>query len=147
VRDAETLEAMGRIDCVLLDKTGTLTTGSPTVKSVVAVSPAAVLGGTAPLGQDDLLRLAASASQLSQHPLAKAIVERAGEMGFPLETIAEFHNMPGLGVEARVAGKSVCVGSRAFMRSKGIDFAPMEKELESATSAGLTVVVVGVDQS
>ncbi|MCH8146649.1 MAG: HAD-IC family P-type ATPase, partial [Planctomycetes bacterium] len=116
VRDAAALEAAGQVDVVLLDKTGTLTTGMPVVKEVVdeAIGPAT-------LDDNEVLRLAASAEQFSQHPLAKAIVAKAKERGLTLSDPDSYESRAGLGVTARMEGRTIRVGSTAFLSDAGID--------------------------
>lgn len=101
VRDAATLERAGAIDRVIWDKTGTLTSGTP---SVVHVAP------TAPMNESELLRLAAGAEQFSSHPLAGAIVAEARRRGMSLPDPDEFRVTPGRGVTARIDGREILVG-------------------------------------
>ncbi|MFH1111276.1 MAG: cation-translocating P-type ATPase [Planctomycetota bacterium] len=105
IRDAAALETAGRIDWMFLDKTGTLTTGSPTVQEVIGVG----------LGGDDLLRLAACAEHYSQHPLARAIVTEAKRRGLPLVAPSEFENRAGQGVRATINSQTVHVGSVSYL--------------------------------
>lgn len=135
VRDAAALEAAGAVDTVLLDKTGTLTTGRPVVADVVASN------GNA----DDLLRLAASAEQYSQHPLARAIVAAARERGLTLEDPDSFESTPGAGVVAKLAGGTWIVGSAAFLNAKGADAAGAAAVIEQAAARGQSVVLAAVD--
>jgi Cu+-exporting ATPase len=110
-RDAAALETLGRIDTVVWDKTGTLTEGRPVVVAVTS----------APSGDArELLRLAASAEQFSPHPLAKAIVAHARRNDVSLAEPDEFESVPGGGVAARVAGKSIVVGSRSFLAARAV---------------------------
>jgi Cu+-exporting ATPase len=101
IKGGEALEMAARIDTVLLDKTGTITAGRPRVTLVAAVN-----GFT----EDEVLRLAASAEQYSEHPLGKAIVESARERGLPLTPSGEFSAQAGFGIRARVAGREIMVG-------------------------------------
>jgi Cu+-exporting ATPase len=105
IRDAAALETAGRIDWMFLDKTGTLTTGLPTVQDVIGVG----------LGADDLLRFAACAEQYSQHPLARAIVTEAKRRGLPLVDPSEFENHAGQGVVAKINSQTVHVGSVSYL--------------------------------
>jgi Cu+-exporting ATPase len=104
-RDAEALEAAGTIDTVVWDKTGTLTTGRHQVSSVET------LAGT----EQELIRLAASVEQHSEHPLADAIVSYAEEMGFAADEVSEFRNRPGKGAVATIGGQTVAIGNAALM--------------------------------
>ncbi len=101
IKGGEALEMAARIDTVLLDKTGTITAGKPRVTRVTAFN-----GFT----EDEVLRLAASAEQYSEHPLGKAIVESARERGLVVTPSDEFSAQAGLGVRARVGGREIVVG-------------------------------------
>lgn len=138
VRDAAALEATGRADVVLLDKTGTLTTGRPSVTHVVEHG--------AGLEARDVLRMAAAVEQFSSHPLARAIVAKAREWGLELERPESYEQKAGLGVTARLNGKSVIVGSREFLERNGIDCREVAERLERLTTDGQTAVLVGMDQ-
>ncbi len=146
IRDAAALEAAGRIDRLFLDKTGTLTIGSPTVQEVVAKG----------VGGDELLQLAGSAEQLSQHPLARAIVAEAKRRGLPLVDPGEFENRAGLGVRAKINGYTVHVGSKTYLQDNGIQVdlsnepqalacAESPRGLKSAARSDRSLVLVGVD--
>ena len=114
VRNAEALETLAKVDTLVVDKTGTLTIGRPLVASVGVIE-----GGG--LSKDDLLRLAASVEQASEHPLARAIVESAQEKGLQLPPVTEFLATPGGGAEGNVLGKIVWVGSSKFLLEKGVN--------------------------
>ncbi len=103
IRNAEALEALQRIDTLVVDKTGTLTEGKPKLASVN--------------GEPEILRLAASLEVASEHPLAAAIVEGARERGLALSQPSNFRSTPGLGVEGTVDGHTVVVGNRAFLHA------------------------------
>ena len=131
IKNGEALERGEKIDIVLFDKTGTLTQGKP---RVVAVLPS---NGT----EDDLLRLAASAEQLSEHPLARAIVMAAREKSLPLAEPAEFANLAGKGVRTRLESADVLIGSPRLLNEEGITFSASEAELIATHEAqGRTVV-------
>ena len=100
IRNAEALETLGKIDTLVVDKTGTLTEGKPTVAAVN--------------GDDEMLRLAASLEVASEHPLAAAIVERA--KGMTLSKPLNFRSTPGMGVEGIVDGRRVQVGNRQYIK-------------------------------
>ncbi len=138
VRDAPALEASGRIDAMLLDKTGTLTTGRPAVDIVVAVDDE-------PDAIGDVIRLAASAEQYAQHPLARAIVAHARSLELELDEPDGFTNDPGRGVEARFQDDIIRVGSAAFLISRGID-AAAAATLTNGMPAGQSVVWVAKNQ-
>ena len=119
------LEQLGRVDTVVLDKTGTLTYGEPEVQSLVVASGAAV---------DDVLRLMASAELRSEHPLGKTLVRYARAQGVtPVEPEA-FHYTPGLGISATVNGERILVGNEALLRKHGIAL-PGELLTQQSTAA------------
>jgi Cu+-exporting ATPase len=163
VRDAAALEAAGRIDVMLFDKTGTLTTGVPRVSRVVAAEaiwadddeksptpspslhPSPRKGeGVSAIGsvEDDLLRIAASAEQFSQHPLARAIVEEARSRGLDLVEPDDFENRPGAGVRVHVGREEILAGSLTFLRDNGIDLSRADEQLKQLAEAGRSVVLV-----
>jgi Cu+-exporting ATPase len=111
VRNAEALEMLARVDTLVIDKTGTLTEGKPRVIDVQ------MLPGVF-TQKDELLRLAASVEQSSEHPLARAIVDAAKDKQLSLYTVSGFRAEPGGGAEARVNGRPILVGSRKFVESK-----------------------------
>jgi Cu+-exporting ATPase len=110
IRDIDALQMAQRIDTVVLDKTGTLTMGNPSVETIVPVDG---------LSQDQLLELAASVEQFSAHPLAKAIVARARSNGAVLAEPRSFTSEAGLGVIAELAGRQLLVGSDALLSKFG----------------------------
>jgi Cu+-exporting ATPase len=111
IKDAESLEVAGKVDTIVLDKTGTLTEGKPTVVNYVTV------GGTADNNEINLLRLVAAIERLSEHPIAEAIVMYAKLQGvrFPLPDVVKFEAISGAGVEGFVEGNWVQVGSGRWM--------------------------------
>ena len=135
VRDGAALEVAGRITAVVLDKTGTITSGQP---SVVALRPAT---GTT---EDDLLRLAAAAERGSEHPLAEAVVRMAAEREIELPAVTDFAAIPGGGVRATVEGRQVLVGSERLLAEQGVDVGGAE-EAGQVAEAGHTPVLVAVD--
>jgi Cu+-exporting ATPase len=109
IRDIDALQKAERIQTVVLDKTGTITRGKPRVAGVSALNGAS---------EDEVLRLAASAEQFSEHPIAKAIVQAAGERKLRLSDPQQFNNEPGYGVSATIDGRSLLVGSAAMIRRR-----------------------------
>jgi Cu+-exporting ATPase len=110
IRDIDALQNAERIDTVMLDKTGTITRGQPVVTKIIS------LNGVA---ERDVLRLAAAAEQYSEHPLGRAVVNRARQEQLPLPDPESFTNEPGLGVVAQVEGTTLLVGSRSLLESRG----------------------------
>ncbi|MAE94554.1 MAG: copper-translocating P-type ATPase [Deltaproteobacteria bacterium] len=134
-RNAESLEVLATVDTLVVDKTGTLTTGRPAVTDCLA------LAGE----EDELLRLAASLERGSEHPLATALVAGADERGLVLAEPLDFQSEPGGGVEGRVDGASVLVGSAAFLGARGVSTAGADATAETLRKAGRTVVHVAAD--
>jgi Cu+-exporting ATPase len=134
VRNAAALENAGRIDTLLVDKTGTLTLGKPAVTDVLP-SPG--------FDEKTLLLVASSLEQVSEHPLARAIVERAAAEGVSALPIHDFAAIPGKGVEGLVAGKRVVLGAPRLMHERGI--AVDERAISALRQQGKTVVAVASD--
>ena len=134
VRDAAALESFARVDTLVLDKTGTLTEGKP---ALVDVEP---LGS---LGADELLRLAASLEQGSEHPLAAAIVAGAGARALHLAEATDFEARPGRGVTGTIDGRRVALGNAELLRELGIDAG--SRNADERRSRGETVMYVVVD--
>jgi Cu+-exporting ATPase len=142
IKDGASLERMERVTDLVLDKTGTITRGKPQLTDVALVA-----GAT--LDDAQALRLAASAEAASEHPLARAIVEGAERRELTLEPQVEgFRAIPGGGVEARVAGQRVLIGSRRLLLERGVEAASLsafESELAGLESAGKTAMLLAVD--
>ncbi len=136
VRDGAALEQAQRITAVVLDKTGTITRGQP---SVSALRPAA---GTT---DDELLRLAAAAERGSEHPLAEAIVRLATERGVEAPVVTGFEAIPGGGVRATVEGRAVLIGSERLLVEGGVEVAALADVARQAAEAGETPVLVAAD--
>jgi heavy metal translocating P-type ATPase len=131
VKGPAAIEALGRAPTVLLDKTGTLTLGTPAVERIAAAD------GLAP---DELLRLAASVDQLSAHVVAEALVHDAERRGLALTDAGAVHERPGDGIEGTVEGRRVAVGSRTWLGDLGID-----TRAAPHGEPGRSRVLVGVD--
>jgi heavy metal translocating P-type ATPase len=137
VKGGGPIERLGEARAVLLDKTGTLTLGEPAVHEVVS------LGGEP---EEEILRLAASADQLSAHVLAEALVHDAERRGLALAEPAEPVEDPGQGIEAAVDGRRVAVGSSGWLRSRGCEVGEAAAAVGGdGEAAGLAKVLVGVD--
>ncbi|MCA1848933.1 MAG: heavy metal translocating P-type ATPase, partial [Actinobacteria bacterium] len=137
IKGGEALEAAHKLTTVVLDKTGTLTRGTPTLTDVV------VSNG---LSERELLRLVASAERASEHPLGEAIVRGARERGLALAEAEGFEAVSGGGVRARVEGRNVLVGNERFLREAGVNEDGLQPRLEELSSAGKTAVLVAVDE-
>jgi len=135
-RDAAALEALDRVDTVVLDKTGTLTQGHPEVATVIPVDG---------VPEAELLRYAASLEQASEHPLAAAIVRRAQAMGLRLGRSYGFQARPGAGASGVVQMRRVLVGSARLMADEEVDVAALEREADRLRELGQSTVFVAVD--
>ena len=140
VKDAEALERMERVDTVVLDKTGTLTQGRPSVTEVV-------LADESDLDEDGLLRLAAAVEQASEHPLARAVVEAAREHGLDIPEVTDFDAPSGRGVTGRVEGRTVVIGSAAYLEGLGTDVDQLAGEADRLRGTGATAVLVAIDST
>ena len=135
-RDAAAIENFRRIDTLIVDKTGTLTEGKPVFEKVIA----------APGFDDtDVLRLAASLDQGSEHPLAAAIVAAAVAQNLTLEKAAEFESSSGIGVRGVVSGKKLALGNAALMADLGINLSALLKSADTLRASGASVMFLGVD--
>jgi Cu+-exporting ATPase len=136
VRSAAALEAAGHVREVLLDKTGTLTTGQPALAQMV------ILGGH---NEREILRLAAGPERLSQHPLARAVVDAAEQRGIHVPSADTFQLEPGGGVRGTVGGTDVVVGSAAWLATHGVHVQPHGPAADELAATGASVVWVALD--
>jgi Cu+-exporting ATPase len=135
-KNAEAIEVMRKVDTIVVDKTGTLTVGSPRLVKVVSSD------GTS---EYELLRLAASLERGSEHPLAAAVVAGAKERSIPIGSVEDFRSVTGKGVVGRVGGQEVALGNLRLLNDLGIDLGKLPERAESLRSDGQTVVYVAVD--
>jgi Cu+-exporting ATPase len=136
IRNAEALEILERVTTLVVDKTGTLTEGKPTLVGVEAV------GG---VDEATLLRLAASLEHVSEHPLAASIVAGARDRGITPTLVGQFASVTGRGVSGRVDGRTVAVGSLAYLESLRVDVVEIGRMAEPRYRQGHTVVFVAID--
>ena len=136
IRNAEALEVLEKIDTVMVDKTGTLTEGKPSLVSAVALEAG---------GEDEMLRLAASLERGSEHPLAAAIVAGANERKLEINDATDFRAIAGKGVLGTVAGRAIALGNAALFEELHIDPAPFGARVEELRRDGQTVMMVAVD--
>jgi len=136
-KGAYAVEAASKAQVVVLDKTGTVTKGEPSLTDVSTRN--------SQLSTAELLRLAASAEKNSEHPLAEAIVAGARERGIQITEPEAFDSIPGHGVEANMEGQSVLLGNRKLMADRGIDVAPLAAEAERLENEGKTAMFVAVE--
>ncbi|MBK8509480.1 MAG: copper-translocating P-type ATPase [Candidatus Competibacteraceae bacterium] len=136
IRDGEALQRAGQLTAVILDKTGTVTTGRPTVTALKALDG---------FDENELLRLAAGLEAGSEHPLARAILNAAAERGLTARAPEQFAAIAGQGASGRVEGRALAVGNRRLLDANGIDGAPLAAEAERLAAAGQTPILVAVD--
>ncbi len=144
-RSASALERAHRLRTIVLDKTGTVTSGRPAVHEVLARVPAAVSGGSTEEAEGWLLRLAASAERRSEHPLAEAVVREAQARGFALAEPEAFSAVPGRGVAASVEGHDVVIGTRRLLDERGISADALAGEASRMEAGARTPLWVAVD--
>ena len=135
-RDAAAIENFRKVDTLIVDKTGTLTEGKPRFDRVVAAA-----GFT----DDEVLRLAASLDQGSEHPLADAIVRAARERGLVLDNAEGFESSTGIGVRGSVGGKLLALGNAALMAQLGIALDTLNAQAEALRAEGASVMVLAID--
>ncbi|MFE4109468.1 copper-exporting P-type ATPase CopA [Kosakonia sp. YIM B13611] len=133
VRDADALQRASTLDTIVFDKTGTLTRGKPEVVSVK----------TRDIDEATALRLAAALEQGSSHPLARAIIEKAGAETLPV--VSQFRTLRGLGVSGEVDGRSVLLGNQALLAEQNVDTSALDDELNAQASLGATPVLLAID--
>jgi heavy metal translocating P-type ATPase len=136
IKNAEALERMEKIDTLVVDKTGTLTEGKP---KVVAVVPAEGFD------ENEVLGLAASVEQASEHPLALAIVAAAQERGLNMSAVTGFDSPTGKGVVGTLDGRRLALGNAKFLRELGIPTNALEQDAERLRREGATAIFLGVD--
>ncbi len=137
IKDAATLEGIGSLQAVALDKTGTLTEGRPALSDVVAVA-----------GDDEggeLLRLVASAERGSEHPLARALVEGAEQRGIEPVEASEFEAVPGHGLRATVEGRRVLIGNERLLQGDGVQAGELAGRAAELSAEGKTAMLVALD--
>ncbi len=134
-KNATALETSAKIDTVVMDKTGTLTKGTPEVTQIVTVSRE----------DSQLLPLVAALERESEHPLAAAVVAYAEQHGSPAMVATSFHNIPGQGAMATVDGHALVVGNERLLADQGVDTHTILAGRDSIASAGQTVILVAID--
>lgn len=136
IKNAEALERMEKVDTLVIDKTGTLTEGRPTVTNIVTTSEHS---------EDDLLRLAAGVERASEHPLALAMVEAATARSLPIPDVTDFDSSVGRGVIGTVEGQVLVLGSSDFLDSHHIDTTDLKDRADELRGDGATVIYMGAD--
>ncbi len=136
IKGGESLETAHKLDTIVFDKTGTLTKGEPEITDLVSVNANS---------EEEIIKYAASAEKVSEHPLAEAIIKSSIDRKVELQDPKEFRAIEGQGIEARVDGKNVLLGNRKLMRDRGIDIKDLEKKAEEFAGDGKTPIYVSVD--
>ena len=134
IRSAGALETAGRVDTVVLDKTGTVTLGEPSLVDIIENHE-----------QHDPLRLAASTERGSEHPIAQAIIRAAQDRKLDLQDPLDFLAFPGGGVRANIGGITVIVGTARLQQENGVDFTDLDSTAERLEREGKTVIAVSAD--
>jgi Cu+-exporting ATPase len=135
-RDAAAIESLRKIDTLIVDKTGTLTEGKPAFDSIVAAP-----GFT----ENDVLQIAASIDQGSEHPLAHAIVAEAHKRGLTLDKPETFESSSGIGVRGVVAGRHIAIGNTALMDTEKVDWRSLADQAEALRGQGASVMYLASD--
>ncbi|WP_409479896.1 heavy metal translocating P-type ATPase [Pseudobdellovibrio sp. HCB154] len=135
-KNAESIEAMRKVDTLVIDKTGTLTLGKPKLVTVKK---------TGTLTEDQVLSLAASLEQASEHPLANAIVTGAKEKKVQLSQVTDFKSLTGKGATARVDGYDVAIGNKALLKDLSIELGQAEEEANRLRVDGQTIMYVAIN--
>ena len=137
-RDAAAIENLRKVDTLIVDKTGTLTEGRPTFERAI---------GFGRFSEDDVLRLAASLDQGSEHPLAAAIVAAARQRGLVLDKPEQFDSESGIGVQGVVGSQALALGNTTLMQQLGVDVSPLATEAEALRGQGASVMHLAVDRT
>ncbi len=136
IRNAEALEILEKVDTLVIDKTGTLTEGKPSLESVVAAPG---------MSESELVSMVASLEQGSEHPLASAIAAAAKANGIALRNTSNFQSSAGRGISGTVDGKIVVVGNEPFLRTQGISPDPVAPNADELRRNGQTVIFAAID--
>lgn len=136
IRKGEALQTAGKLNCVILDKTGTVTEGKPTVAAIEVLSD---------LNEEIILSYAASIESASEHPLAAAILAKATEKQIKLERVRGFAAIAGQGIGGKINGKEVLFGNGALMTNKGVDYAQHTEKLAEFAVLGQTPMLLAVE--
>ena len=136
IKSGQALEAAYQLDTIVLDKTGTITIGKPSLTDLLPLGD---------LNRSDLLQLIASAEQHSEHPLAQAILEAAEEEELDLRPVSHFEAVIGRGLSAQVEGRHLLVGNESLMKEKHIDSSAFQAQLLQLSQEGKTAMFVAID--
>ncbi|HPC47615.1 MAG TPA: heavy metal translocating P-type ATPase, partial [Deltaproteobacteria bacterium] len=135
-RDASAIERLRQVDTLVVDKTGTLTEGRPSLEEIVT---------TADIDERTVLALASGVAEGSEHPLSKALVKEAAGRGIASAVCTDFATYPGRGVRGTAQGKSIILGNSRFMQDEGMDTSRLDAQARRISSRGSTVLFVAID--
>jgi Cu+-exporting ATPase len=138
IRGGEALEGAHKVNTIVLDKTGTLTRGKPTVTDVL-------LPSTSALNEQSMLRLVAAAERGSEHPLGEAIVSYANDLGLPTAPVAHFNSISGQGITAAVEGRALLIGNTRMMAENSVELDGLGDRAATLAAMGKTPMFVAVD--
>ncbi|NHC35341.1 heavy metal translocating P-type ATPase [Scytonema millei] len=141
IKGAESLELAHKLQAIVLDKTGTITQGKPTVTDFVTVN------GTAHSNELNLLRLAASVERNSEHPLAEAVVQYARSQGVEPTEVREFEAVAGSGVQGYVSDRLIQIGTQHWMNELGINTSQLQQQWDRLEYLGKTVIWIAIDRT
>ena len=136
-KNAEAIEQLQKIDTLVIDKTGTLTEGKPSLSDVETING---------WDKNALLSLVAGLEKSSEHPLARAIVDKANELKLELGSVSEFQSVTGMGITGIVSGHEIAVGNAKLLNEIGADASKLTRQAEKLREEGKTVVLVAVDR-
>jgi P-type Cu+ transporter len=141
IKGANSLELAHKLQTIVLDKTGTLTQGKPTVTDFVSVS------GTEPHRELEIVQLAASLEKYSEHPIAEAVVKYAQSQGVSLTEVQDFEAIAGSGVQGKVAGQWVQIGTQRWLKELGIETQALQQHQSKLEALGKTAIWIAVDRT
>ncbi len=151
IKDATTLEQASKIQAIVLDKTGTLTQGKPTVTDLISATKFPISNFQFPINkklsnEQKVLWFIAVVEKGSSHPLSNAVIEESKKRNIDISGKVEgFKNLAGHGVEARVFGKQVLVGTVRLMNDRKVDITPLQKEIDRLLAEGKTIMILAID--
>lgn len=135
IRNAEALQVAGKIDTIVLDKTGTITEGKPGVQDVLGYE----------MSMNDVVKYAASMEHYSEHPLALAVLEYANDKDISLETVENFESLSGLGIKGKINNQQVVLGNSTLMSNEGISLEDRDEQITEFYAQAKTVLFLAVD--
>jgi Cu+-exporting ATPase len=136
IKNAESLELAHKLDTIIFDKTGTITTGKPKVSSIITNS----------IDEQELLNLVGSLEQRSEHPIAQAIVSYAKKSGNNFENVENFESLTGIGLKGRVKSDEILAGNQTLMENNSVDIKIFQQKIDELSQGGKTLVFVAINK-